>query len=38
MKSVMIIHIDMITEKKRTSCGIELKGYTTLLNSLLLFG
>ena len=32
LKSVMIIHIDMITEKKKTSCGGELKGYTILLD------
>ena len=32
----MIIHIDMTTEKKRTFCGGEVKGYTTLLDSSLL--
>ena len=32
----MIIHTDMVTEKKRTSCGGEVKGYTILLDSSLL--
>ena len=32
LKSVMIIHIDMITEKKKISCGGEQKGYTIWLD------